>query len=55
MLIGGMKVEEEGKSLNGGLALNIWAEQWRGAEGGRSALVDAGRARQHLSPPHWPL
>jgi hypothetical protein len=39
----GMKKEEGGKQPKGGLARYIWAERRRGAEGGRSALVYAGR------------
>ena len=46
----GTRREEEGKNANGGLALYIWAEERRGAEGGGSALVDARRTRQHLEP-----
>jgi hypothetical protein len=43
-----MKKEDGGKQPKGGLARYIWAERRRGAEGGRSALVYAGRTRQHL-------
>jgi hypothetical protein len=50
-----MKKEEEGKQPKGGLARYIWAERRRGAEGGRSALVYAGRARQNLKATHWAL
>jgi hypothetical protein len=50
-----MRKEEEGKQPKGGLARYIWAERRRGAEGGRSTLVYAGRVRQHLRLTHWTL